>query len=973
MFHSSINRFFGGTLVLALLIAMGSVAVRAQQTFPRAGRSFSFGVIEGPDDLLGDSAQQQTTLQLSVVSMYSGCGVIVSPSGYFLDFSFVPGTPTLIDLPYYLMQRFDLGKTNKGILVHTSEPVNLMLEDYVLQAGDGTQIYPDDALDTNYLTFGWGIYDDPGERNIMEFLVTATEDSTLVTITPTVNTLDGGTAGVPFEVRLDRGDCYIAKADISGAPADPSLSGSTIVSTKPVSVIAGLTCAYVPLGYESCQEIMDELVGKKWWGSHFFVEPMGNDDSGVVMVFTGDRPFFAKINNGFSSSTGNRIVATFTGPAEIHTFDNNGPVRVEAHQLARGSDFSQTGVSDPTLVTVLDTAYYADTLIWNTPNLGSFQNWVPIIYPTNALSGITLDNAPLSSTGAVSSVINGSEYSAINPSLYPGFHSLISPEPLFAIGSGFGLADAYSFLPGTAGSKLPPDTAVHKILLTADSGGRVCSEFGVSAALVPPIVPDSTVKPENVMSLTIPISYDPAVMHFLRVEPHAVLLNQAMYSVDSSTPGIIIISIAGVPFLGGSDLFRVVFEGRASTAATPVGNNSTGLFGCGDATESLSILPTALAIQAATDTLRRTFALSNSPATICTPLTVALTSDSVLHAADGFALASIEVTFDTAAQQLVNTSAGEVLNGIPFKESDAAIGDYRLILNTPATLAGGDTLLLLQFVPDASATSATLHATLTYIRCYDTLTRNVTLTYPISPLEDTTSTALSILTSTVSLGNQALVDILLSGLPASAEVHAFDLYLTYNHDVVSYDQANPVGTITANWPTPQIHRGEETDTLHFASPILTLASSGILAHLLFTTYVADSASTPIEVTSSLQGISGGCPIFYIAPLSITAFDGRDLCGDSVLRYFMQQGRITLKIARIESGNLHVVIQSPSNADVTLTLTDVLGRIVWQGTLACGDGTTTHDFPLPASLPSGQLTLSLTSERNVISRQLLLVK
>lgn len=129
----------------------------------------------------------------------------------------------------------------------------------------------------------------------------------------------------------------------------------------------------------------------------------------------------------------------------------------------------------------------------------------------------------------------------------------------------------------------------------------------------------------------------------------------------------------------------------------------------------------------------------------------------------------------------------------------------------------------------------------------------------------------------------------------------------------------------------------------------------------------------IEVTSSLQGISGGCPIFYIAPLSITAFDGRDLCGDSVLRYFMQQGRITLKIARIESGNLHVVIQSPSNADVTLTLTDVLGRIVWQGTLACGDGTTTHDFPLPASLPSGQLTLSLTSERNVISRQLLLVK
>gem|GEM_PF-2306211 len=976
MFRSFSIRFFGLALLVLTLVALGRVpVVHGQQSLPRAGRSFSFGIIEGPDNLIDSTQGPLSQLTLTVVSMYSGCGVVVSPSGYFLDFTFAPGAATVIDLPYNLMQRYDLGKTNKGILVHTSQPVNLVLHDYAPEAGDATQILPDDALDTNYVSAGWGIYDDPGERNNSECLVTSPFDSTLVTITPSVNTMNGELAGVPFTVRLDRGECYIMKADTSGQPSDPSLSGSTIVSTKPVSVIVGLTCAYVPLGYESCNELMDELIGKKWWGSHFFFQPLGNADSTIVVVLTSDQQFFARINNGFAGSTNGRIMAQFLGSAEIRTFDNNSrPIRVEAQQLARGSNetFDFSGISDPTLVTVLDTSFYSDTVIWNTPNFGNgvgFANWVPVICPTADLSRMTLDGLPI--PGALSSVINGSNFSAINPSIYPGEHTIISPDPIFALVTGFSQADAYSFMAGTPGAPLPPDTSIHQLLLQADSA-RVCEVFGVTASLIPPIQPNTSGKAENVMSLTIPVTYDPATLKFLRIEPHAVLMN-AQYSVDSSTAGTITVSIAGVPFLSGSDLFRIVFEGREQASATTVGKNS-GAFGCGDATEIINYVPATFAVAPALDTLRRTFALSNTPAEICKPLTVALTSDSILTAEDQFALSEIEITFDTSTQQLVKPSAGAVLAGLGYKTSGQAIGDYKLVLDTPVTLTGGDTLLLLQFLPGARSASTVIHAHLTYVRCYDTLTRDLTLTYPISPLYDTTHTTLTVSTSPVSFGNQAVVDVVLSGLPAAAQVKQFDLYLTYNHNVLTYQQSDLAGTILANWPQPLVSRGTATDTLHFSSSIVTLPVSGILAHMRFTTYVADSSFSPVAITSSLNGVSAGCPITFISPLSSADFIGRDLCGDSVLRSFMHGVRITIDKAEIDgAGMLHVILHSAITTTVTLTLTDILGRIVWSMDITCGPGLVDRKFQLPPGLPSGTLTLRVASGQSVISRQLSLVK
>jgi hypothetical protein len=324
----------------AVLLIAGAIAVprtgHTQGVLPRAGQSFTFGIIEGPYTFTDSlSTLQSTDLILTVVSAYSGCGIITSPSGFTQDFSFAPGAPTIISLPLDLMHLNDLGETNKGLLVHTTEPVNLVLHSYVPFAGDATQILPDNALDTSYVTCGWGIWDDPsdGEDDLTEFIVTATSDSTFVTITPSVRTLLDQADSVPFTVMLNHGDCYIVKSDTSDHPSDPSLSGSVIHATKPVSVISGLTCAYVPLEVQACNQLMDELIGKKWWGSHFFIQPLDPDDADTAgeIVLTSNQDFIAKINNNTYNSSHGRFAEEFFGTAEIHTVDDLGnPFPVEA-------------------------------------------------------------------------------------------------------------------------------------------------------------------------------------------------------------------------------------------------------------------------------------------------------------------------------------------------------------------------------------------------------------------------------------------------------------------------------------------------------------------------------------------------------------------------------------------------------------------------------------------------------------------
>ncbi|HET9136756.1 MAG TPA: IgGFc-binding protein, partial [Candidatus Kapabacteria bacterium] len=111
-------------------------------------------------------------------------------------------------------------------------PVNMLGKEYVIES------YNDNPGEGGFLSH---------EHSAGYFMVIAAFDSTKITITPNSTTAlghVGATTGIgatgtpkPFMIFLRRGQCYMVKS--SGAQSSYDISGTTILSDKPVSVIAG--------------------------------------------------------------------------------------------------------------------------------------------------------------------------------------------------------------------------------------------------------------------------------------------------------------------------------------------------------------------------------------------------------------------------------------------------------------------------------------------------------------------------------------------------------------------------------------------------------------------------------------------------------------------------------------------------------------------------------------------------------------
>ncbi|MFI5264707.1 MAG: IgGFc-binding protein, partial [Candidatus Kapaibacterium sp.] len=453
--------------IIFLLFALLLEANVSAQVMPRAGTHFSFGIPEGSDGLIDPTlGSGQSLLLVNILSMYDGKGIITSPNGYCQDFTFTADSVTTIELPYSFMHLRDIGKTNKGVLIKTSQPSCVVFHDFLQEAGEATQIYPDDALDTSYRITTWGLFDDPTEDNHTQFVITATQDNTDVTIVPSVLTLGNHPANVPITTTLNRGECYMVKADTNGLPLVTSLSNSTVRSTKPVSIIAGVSCGYNPLGVESCDELLDEVLPMKYSDTIFYVVPLRDSFVTNTVLFTSEvKAYFVIPSNGaVTSSTNGRAEINISGPTSFQlTTGTNVPALAQCFLLSEGSDRQITG--DPSIVTILPRSQYVDTLIWYTPAFtgpvqfspGPFLDYVSVVYPKLSEAQVLLDGSPITSR-SFPQPIGASPMQGAVALIKPGVHRLTSPVPIFATVSGFADADGYSFLPGTVAPQLPEDT-----------------------------------------------------------------------------------------------------------------------------------------------------------------------------------------------------------------------------------------------------------------------------------------------------------------------------------------------------------------------------------------------------------------------------------------------------------------------------------------------------------------------------------
>jgi hypothetical protein len=331
-------------------------------------------------------------------------------------------------------------------------------------SNDASLLLPSTAMTGNYRvagSAGWPL------ANIGPyFAITATEDGTSVTafISAQGNVISGnGIAQTPANgqvtLTLDAGDVAEVVADASG-----DLSGSLIKADKPVQVIAGMPCVYLPNSNGYCDHIEESVLPAETLGKRYFVtvptSPHGTTYGHVVRIFgnvdgtilsypSGNMPPGAPtlINAGDVVDLG-VVQQSFeiSGDKEfsVATF-------MLAASLVDAASFPDQQMGDPSQSQATAVEQYRTKYVFLAPS-DYAQNYVDIIQPLDAV--VTLDGAQV--TAPVQPI--GSSYGIARVPLggTDGSHILTATKPVGIQVMGYGRATSYQFPGGLNLSLIAP-------------------------------------------------------------------------------------------------------------------------------------------------------------------------------------------------------------------------------------------------------------------------------------------------------------------------------------------------------------------------------------------------------------------------------------------------------------------------------------------------------------------------------------
>jgi hypothetical protein len=317
-------------------------------------------------------------------------------------------------------------------------------------SNDASLLLPSTSFTGNYRVMGWRAW-----NGVMGSFVaiTGSQNGTNVTVTlsGTAQLMAGGGIaaagpGSQASFTLDAGEV----AELIGSDTS-DFGGSLIQADKPVQVITGLPCVYIPEGFQACDHIEESVFPAETLGQHYFVTQPAGPEGAVV-------PHAVRI---FGNVDGTNLSYPGGMPPGAPATINAGQV-VELENVA--GDFEISGDNafavgmymlgaeiidpggvrgDPSQTFATAVEQFRTSYIFLAPH-DYDVNFVQIIGPSAAT--ITLDGGPI--TTAPQALSSGFsiwrvELGAGNN----GSHTLIASEPVGIQVAGYGLNTTY-YYPG---------------------------------------------------------------------------------------------------------------------------------------------------------------------------------------------------------------------------------------------------------------------------------------------------------------------------------------------------------------------------------------------------------------------------------------------------------------------------------------------------------------------------------------------
>lgn len=434
-----------GIGVAATLFAMTGM-VPASTVVPKDSRGTDYW-LTFPGNYFGGDA-----ISLFVSGDTATNGTVAIPGlGFSSPFSVTPGAVTTVSLPTDAGIQTTDTVESKGIHVTAGAEVSVYGLDRIQYTTDAYLGLPVDTLGQEYIVLG---YQNSNVVNGTQFALVAAANATTVTITPSVTT---GThpVGVSYQVALNQGQTYQLR-NTDSAPAD--LSGTIVVSDKPVAVFGSHQCANIPPGQVACDYVVEQMFPVSSWGKSFVTMPLATRQNGDTFRMVAGTNNTTVSINGAPVATLNRGQVHEQIVADPSHIVADKPILVA--QYSNGSSYDNV-TSDPFEVLIPPYEQFLASYTVTTPDSGFSQNFVNVVAPNSAVGNVTLDGTAIAAGNYTA--IGTSGFSGATVAVSLGAHTLASTSPFGLTVYGFDSYDSYGY-PG--GLTLAEIARVTSLVLT---------------------------------------------------------------------------------------------------------------------------------------------------------------------------------------------------------------------------------------------------------------------------------------------------------------------------------------------------------------------------------------------------------------------------------------------------------------------------------------------------------------------------
>jgi gliding motility-associated-like protein len=435
-------------LVTLIFICLITFSGFSQIKLSVEGKDFWFSIMPNFGSNSGSNSAASDAVLLTISGKQSTSGIVENVTlGYSVPFTVSALGVTEITIPNDKVATLSTGTAEStAIHIYSEDTITAFVANMQNATRDATNLIPTQALGKEYMVTAYAAEN----IGLSQFIVVSTEDSMNIKITPTANTAGGQTAGVPFDITLDRGEVYLVQGDSVGLDFD--LTGTTISSLDSgtncsnFAVFAGSSCTNIPSFCSACDQVFSILPPIAAWGKEYLLAPFQIDSLSTyrVTALHDNSDIYIDGNFTITLSSGEHLEVNHDSSARCITSDS----LISVTQFMQGKNCSTDG--DPAMLVINSVSQGVTAAIFTTIDvLGTADtNFATIITHHDGIGVVLFDGNPVDSNTFIQ-FQECSEYYYAYISLPIGAHTVTSDERFSLYIYGMTGFDSYAYSAGS--------------------------------------------------------------------------------------------------------------------------------------------------------------------------------------------------------------------------------------------------------------------------------------------------------------------------------------------------------------------------------------------------------------------------------------------------------------------------------------------------------------------------------------------